>query len=244
MFNPEEAAGKIVDWIKGKVEDANAKGVVFGLSGGIDSAVIAYLCKRAFPQNSLGIIMPCFSSRKDEEDAKLVAESCGLNVIKINLDRLYTAFIEAVSGNLEERSMANANIKPRLRMTVLYYHAAKYNYLVVGTGNKSELTVGYFTKHGDSGVDILPIGDLVKTQVYELAKYLRIPAAIIEKPPSAGLWEGQTDEGEMGLSYSQLDKYILTGEGEQGVKEIIEKLNKTSEHKRKMPEIFSFSEDA
>jgi NAD+ synthase len=244
MFNPEEAAGKIVDWIKGKVEYANAKGVVFGLSGGIDSAVIAYLCKRAFPQNSLGIIMPCFSSRKDEEDAKLVAESCGLNVIKINLDRLYTAFIEAVSGNLEERSMANANIKPRLRMTVLYYHAAKHNYLVVGTGNKSELTVGYFTKHGDSGVDILPIGDLVKTQVYELAKYLRIPAAIIEKPPSAGLWEGQTDEGEMGLSYSQLDKYILTGEGEQGVKEIIEKLNKTSEHKRKMPEIFSFSEDA
>ncbi|MGB2782330.1 MAG: NAD(+) synthase, partial [Atribacterota bacterium] len=121
-------------------------------------------------------------------------------------------------------------------MTILYYFANKLNYLVVGTGNKNELTIGYFTKYGDGGVDILPLGNLLKSQVRELAEYLGIPKKIINKPPSAGLWEGQTDEEEMGISYDQLDKYLITGKLHNRVieKKIQDKITKSA-HKRTIP---------
>ncbi|MCK4307002.1 NAD(+) synthase, partial [candidate division WOR-3 bacterium] len=131
-----------------------------------------------------------------------------------------------------------ANLKPRLRMLILYYFANKLNYLVAGTGNKSELTVGYFTKYGDGGVDILPLGGLLKTQVIELAKELKIPQKIIEKVPSADLWKGQTDEGELGISYAELDKIILaieSGNSETTDPMVLNKLRnlmQVSEHKR------------
>ncbi len=126
-------------------------------------------------------------------------------------------------------------------MVTLYYFANKLNYLVIGTGNKIEIMVGYFTKYGDGGVDILPLGNLSKSQVIELAEYLKIPQKIIQKPPSAGLWEGQTDEGEMGISYSQLDKYIKTGRlNNQGIEEKIKKKIILSEHKRNTPAIPDF----
>ncbi len=134
--------------------------------------------------------------------------------------------------------MALANIKPRLRMTTLYYYAQNLGYLVLGPSNKSEFTVGYFTKHGDSGVDLLPIASFTKTQVRDLARELKIPNIIIEKPPTAGLWENQTDEKEMGFGYDVLDKYIETKTGPEDIVEKIEHMNRISEHKRNMPPIF------
>ena len=133
--------------------------------------------------------------------------------------------------------MVLANIKPRLRMTMLYYEGGLNKYLVVGTSNKSELVIGYYTKYGDGGVDIEPIGNLVKSQVLELARYLQIPEIIINKTPTAGLWEGQTDELEMGVTYRELDHYILNGCASDSAKSRIEKLIKVSEHKRHMPPV-------
>ena len=127
--------------------------------------------------------------------------------------------------------MALANIKPRLRMTTLYYYASLNNYLVIGTDNWSELKVGYFTKYGDGGVDLAPLGRLVKSEVRKLAKHFGIPEKIINKKPSAGLWEGQTDENEMGVSYEELDHYILTGEADKEVRERIDELARKNSHK-------------
>ncbi|HHV45452.1 MAG TPA: NAD(+) synthase [Tissierellia bacterium] len=233
----EKLIDEIVKWIKDRVYDAKANGVVFGLSGGIDSAVVAALAKKAFPESSLGIIMPCHSNPIDEEHALLVADAIGLKVEKVDLTRTYDVLLDSIpykSGN----KMALANIKPRLRMTTLYYYAQSLGYLVLGSGNKSELTVGYFTKYGDSGVDILPIASFTKTQVRKLAEYLNIPRIIIDKPPTAGLWENQTDEKEMGFSYDVLDRYIETKTGPEGIIEKIEHMNRISEHKRNMPSIF------
>ncbi len=252
----------IVDWLREKVRSAGARGLVVGLSGGIDSAVTAALCQRAFPEEVLGVLMPCHSNPQDEADARLLAESLKLRTTTVDLSGIYDLFVarldealstRPLSGNRNEvharnpaglKDLATANIKPRLRMITLYYHAAKLNYLVAGTGNRSELTVGYFTKYGDGGVDLLPIGGMVKSQVRELARYFRIPEPIIEKAPSAGLWQGQTDEGEMGMTYAELDKYILTGEGAPGVRKTVERLHRQSEHKRQLPEIFRIPGEA
>lgn len=238
MENVEKICYELVNWLREKVEEANAKGLVFGLSGGIDSAVVAGLAKKAFPKNSLGVIMPCHSNPIDEKHGLLVAESLDLKTTKIDLTNTYDVFIETVSNEGENR-LAQANVKPRLRMTTLYYLAQNYNYLVAGPSNKSEFTVGYFTKHGDSGVDIFPIASFVKSEVRELAYFLNIPKEIITKPPTAGLWENQTDEKEMGFSYDVLDKYIKTGNGEKEIVEKIEKMNKRSRHKREFPPIFT-----
>lgn len=234
----------IVNWMRDKVKEAGAKGAVVGLSGGIDSSVVMALCQKAFPNDCLGLIMPCHSNPQDEADAKLVAEHFGIPYKVINLDRTYAALITALNGNddkEENKSLALANIKPRLRMTTLYYEAALRNYLVVGTGNKSEIVIGYFTKYGDGGVDIEPIGNLVKTQVRDLAKFLGVPEPIIMKAPTAGLWANQTDETEMGITYEELDAYILTGTAEPRVLTRIKALIEKSEHKRHMPPIAPFT---
>ncbi|MCG0275900.1 MAG: NAD(+) synthase [Thermosediminibacteraceae bacterium] len=223
----------LVDWLKEKVEEAGARGAVFGLSGGIDSAVVGVLCKKAFNENCLGLILPCYSNPRDEEDAVKVAEKFKIPYKKIVLNSVFDEFITILDKS--DNKMIVANIKPRLRMITLYYYAALNNYLVVGTGNKSELTVGYFTKYGDGGVDLLPLGNLVKKQVRDLALYLEIPREIIEKAPTAGLWEGQTDEGEMGLTYEELDEYILTGIARPEIEEKIKSMNRKSEHKRRLP---------
>ncbi|MDS1029997.1 NAD(+) synthase [Bacillota bacterium LX-D] len=226
----------IVSWIKEKVEKAKAEGVLVGLSGGIDSAVVMALCQKAFPNNCIGIIMPCYSNPKDEMDAKILAEHLQVPYQIINLGKVYDSLLQEVTkADKLKNVMALANIKPRLRMTTLYYEAALRNYLVAGTGNKSEIEIGYYTKYGDGGVDFEPIGELVKTQVRELAKYLQIPGEIINKAPSAGLWTNQTDESEMGFTYEELDNYILTGQAEPNIKVKIENLKKISEHKRHLP---------
>lgn len=237
MENIENAINKIVEWLRIKVENANGKGLVFGLSGGVDSAVVAGLAKKAFPENSLGIIMPCHSNPIDEKHALLVADSIDLETEKVDLSSTYDELIKAVHIE-ESNDLAKANIKPRLRMTTLYYYAGSYNYLVLGSSNKSEFTVGYFTKHGDSGVDLLPIAYFPKRYIWEMAKHLGIPKVVIEKPPTAGLWEDQTDEDEMGFGYDVLDDYIIYKKGPEDIVEKIEKMNRISEHKRCFPPIF------
>ncbi len=192
-------------WIRKKVEEASAEGVILGMSGGLDSSVTAVLCKNAFPKSTLGLIMPCFSDPEDIKHVKQVAEKFDIETRKVDLSPIFLTVLETLGSKAYDRDIATANLKPRLRMLVLYYFANKLNYLVVGTGNKSELMVGYFTKYGDGGVDLLPLGDLLKTEVRALAEVLDIPKAIIEMPPSAGLWVGQTDEAEIGMSYEVLD---------------------------------------
>lgn len=215
---------KLILWIKQQVKQAQAKGVVFGLSGGVDSSVVAVLCKKAFPKNHLALILPCFSSQQDLDDANLVVEKFKLNSQTVVLKDVYLKFCELLGLDPKSKDLSVVNIKPRLRMVTLYHFANKLNYLVVGTGNKSELTMGYFTKYGDGGVDILPLGDLTKTEVRQLAKLLSIPERIINKVPSAGLWEGQTDESEMGITYEQLDKIINCIENKKQLKGVDKKL--------------------
>ena len=237
-MNAGELSEKLVGWIREQVEGAKANGVVLGLSGGIDSAVVSVLCKRAFPDKIISINLPCYSDPQDQEHAKLIADRFSIPYKVIVLDDLYDSFLKNLPTNRVDPALdrlAKSNLKVRLRMVTLYYHANRLNYLVVGSGNRSELTVGYFTKWGDGGVDMLPIANLVKREVVELAQYLGIPQLIIDKPPSAGLWGGQTDEAEMGITYKDLDCYILTGEADAKVKARIEVLNKGSEHKRTMP---------
>jgi len=224
----------LVAWLQESVGKANAKGVVFGLSGGIDSAVVAGIAKKAFPQDSMGVIMPIHSNPRDEADAIIVARALDIDVTSIDLSQVFDTYLKALPFE-GENPLAKANLKPRLRMMTLYYFAQEMGYLVCGTSNKSELHVGYFTKHGDSGVDLLPLADFVKEEVFELARLLDIPAEIIEKPPSAGLWENQTDEKEMGFSYKLLDNYIRTGEAPDEVREKIDRMNRISEHKRNYP---------
>ena len=234
---------KLCGWVEDKVTEAKAKGVVFGLSGGLDSAVVAALSIRIFPQNTLAIIIPCHSLEADINDALDFINKFNIPYKIIDVLKVYDSFIHLLNDKEKEGSfkLAEANIKPRLRMTTLYYFANKLNYLVVGTGNKSELMIGYFTKYGDGGADILPLGNLLKSQVRELAEYLGIPKKIINKPPSAGLWEGQTDEKEIGISYDQLDKYLKTGKLNNKIieKKIQDKITKSA-HKRTTPEKPSF----
>jgi len=207
-YNSKDMKKKITGWIKKQLKQAQAKGIVLGLSGGVDSALVAALAKEAAgSKRVLGLFMPVHSHKQDLRDAMLVARKLGIKTKLIDLSAIYDALIRILPPAGRK---AEANLKPRLRMAVLYYFANKLNYLVSGTGNKSELMVGYFTKHGDGATDILPIGDLLKKDVRSLALNLRIPRHIIAKPPTAGLWQGQTDEGEMGITYPELDA-ILEG---------------------------------
>jgi NAD+ synthase len=242
-MDTELLARKLSGWIKDKVLSAGCKGAVLGMSGGIDSSVVAALCIKVFPKNTLGLIMPCHSIEKDRIHAELTAKKFSIPIKMIVLDSIYDGFLKILPDFKPDPSLtrlAQANLKARLRMITLYYIANQLKYLVVGSGNRSELTVGYFTKHGDSGVDILPLGNLVKKEVRELARFLKIPPEIIDKAPSAGLWAGQTDEGEMGFSYEALDSYILTGKAPEELKKRIEGMRANSAHKCATPPIPEF----
>jgi NAD+ synthase len=234
----QDLSQRLVSWISNTVISGGGKGVVLGMSGGIDSSVVAALCKRAFPSSVLGAIMPCHSLDIDREHAELVAEKFDIPVKIAVLDRPFDCLIESLPDErqgMDRRRLAEINIKPRLRMVVLYYLANRLNYMVVGSSNKSELSVGYFTKHGDGGSDIMPLANLVKKQVRALAEHLEIPRVIIDKPPSAGLWDGQTDESEMGLTYDELDTYLITGEAMPKTKETIDTKIRQNAHKRCLP---------
>jgi NAD+ synthase len=213
------------------------------MSGGVDSAVVAVLCKRALPEDTLGVMMPCYSNPDDKAHAQALAEKFQVPTVEVALDAVYETIVSRLPEykvNPEQKHLAQANLKPRLRMVTLYYIANQLGYMVAGSSNRSELTVGYFTKYGDGGVDIMPLGNLVKSQVRELARFLGIPREIIDKPPSAGLWEGQTDETEMGMSYEALDNFILTGAASEEVRKKVEAMMARSDHKRSLPPIPEF----
>ncbi len=233
---------RIIAWIKREVKKTGRNGGVFGLSGGLDSAVIGVLCKEALGDNALALILPCDSRKEDVDHARLVAERFQIQNVTIDLTRVYKNFLSIMP---EANQVAEANLKPRLRMVALYYYANNLNYLVVGTGNKSEISTGYFTKFGDGACDLLPLGGLYKTEVQKLAWRLGIPDEIIKKPPSAGLWEGQTDEGEMGISYEKLDKILAGLEHGKHLKGVpkgaaakVKIRMKCSAHKQRLPKIF------
>jgi len=242
-------ASDLADWIRQQVTAASARGLVVGLSGGLDSAVVARLCQIAMPSNVVAAILPCHSDPRDERDAQLIVGQFGLPVVRVDLAPAYdllvndlkTVFLQLPrdqapvndSADLKAR-LPLANLKARLRMSTVYFIANSLNYLVAGTGNRSELTIGYFTKNGDGAADLLPLGRLLKSEVRDLAAELEIPQSIIDKPPSAGLWAGQTDEEEMGFAYSDLERYLKNGP--EGVAPAlamrIERLIRTTEHKR------------
>jgi NAD+ synthase len=243
----------IVDWLQRRLTAASARGFVVGLSGGVDSAVVVRLCQLAAPGHVTGVIMPCGSDPRDEADALLVAEQFDVAIAKIDLEPAYDTLVGDLRTTLNDlpadvvgttrsgtdgtAKIALANIRPRLRMVTLYFFANSLNYLVAGTGNRSELTIGYFTKHGDGGVDVLPIGHLFKSDVRQVAKDLGIPPSIIDKAPSAGLWPGQMDEAELGFAYADLESYLA--KGPEGVSPALalrlERAIRSSEHKRSMP---------
>nr|ADM95044.1 NAD synthase [uncultured Atribacterota bacterium] len=227
---------KLINWIKTKVKVAGKRGVIYGLSGGLDSAVVAICCKLAFPDNSIALILPCESKEDDLLDAMTVVEKFQIKYQHIDLTPVYQKLLSIINSNNCDNKLARANIKPRLRMIVLYYFANILEYLVVGTGNKSEISIGYFTKYGDGGVDILPLGNILKSEIFEIARLLEVPDKIIAKPPSAGLWENQTDEQEMGFSYEQLDNFLKYGKiQEKEVEKVILRMKRKSAHKRKLP---------
>lgn len=243
-------ADVIVGWLRERAGSAGARGYVFGLSGGIDSAVVARLCQIAFPQRVLGVILPCYSHPRDEEDARLVATAFAIPVVRVDLAPAFDGITEALATAVKglpkhvdsidiKQQVPEANVKPRLRMAALYFIANSVNYLVAGTGNRSEITLGYFTKYGDGGVDVLPIGGLVKSEVRALGRELGIPETVISKEPTAGLWVGQTDEAEMGFTYDMLEAYFRDGRAAvpAGVADRIEKLRAVSEHKRNLPPV-------
>jgi len=245
-INSEETLVVIKDFIKVYVENSGCKGVVVGLSGGVDSAITALLCNDALGKNKTKcIFLP------DNATPKLDIEHLGILVKKFNLScekRDITSIVKSVKNGciLEANNFSLANIKARIRMILLYEYANMMNSLVCGTSNKSEILVGYFTKYGDGGVDIMPIGDIYKTQVLELARYLKIPKEIYSKPPTAGLIKGQTDEKELKLSYEKLDKILIGLEHKRDIKDIaqiadvkksnverIKKMRIKSQHKRR-----------
>ncbi|WP_342269334.1 NAD(+) synthase [Spiroplasma endosymbiont of Aspidapion aeneum] len=227
----EKYINYLVEWIREKVSKAGASGVVFGISGGIDSAVVANLAKLAFPNDHLGIYMPCQSSQLDQ---KCFAELIEKNKIKntiIDIEEIYNLFLEQNAG-FDLSKLAKGNTKARLRMTVLYGVGQTRKYLVLGTDNAPEWYLGYFTKFGDGGVDLLPLVNLLKRQVKEIATILNVPEIIINRQPTAGLYEGQTDENELGFSYNEIDNYLEGKEVNPEVVKKIKDLHQKSAHKR------------
>ena len=207
-LNMKKTKDDIVEFVQNKVSEANAEGLVIGLSGGIDSTLAAFLaCEAVGKDNVFGIVMPSTTTpTEDKLHGTVIAQLLGINYKEIAIDSILNEFLSVTQ--LEEDKLSIGNLKARIRMSIIYFYANSKNYLVSGTGNKSEILIGYFTKHGDGACDIEPIGDLYKTDVYQLAKYLEIPQEIIDKPPRAGLWNNQTDEDEIGMTYELLDKIL------------------------------------
>ncbi|MCL2856012.1 MAG: NAD(+) synthase [Defluviitaleaceae bacterium] len=219
--------------IRQALAEAGAGGIVFGSSGGKDSALVGILAKMA-TDDVLGVMMPCGSINnynQDMEDAKLLASTYKIPHIVVDLTKTKQTLLDNLGGNAKITQAADININPRLRMTTLYTIAASRNYLVAGTGNRSEIYMGYFTKWGDGAFDLNPIQDLTKTEIFAFLQYLGAPAVFYTKPPSAGLFEGQTDEMDMGITYDELDTFLLTGEKGANYHKI-EKAHKATAHKR------------
>ena len=232
------------------MSESHTDGIVIGLSGGIDSTLAAYLACEAIGKDKVfGITMPSSTTpTEDNVHGIEIAERLGIEHTQVAIDGILNEFLSMTQ--LEENNLAIGNLKARIRMSIIYYHANAKNYLVCGTGNRSEILIGYFTKHGDGACDMEPIGDLYKTDVYKLSEFLNIPHEILDKPPRAGLWTNQTDEDEIGMSYDLLDRILyLYSERNLKNEEIAQELEIPiedvdmiitkvirSEHKSKVPE--------
>ncbi|WP_455140290.1 NAD+ synthase [Candidatus Hodarchaeum mangrovi] len=243
----------ISDFIKTRVEESKRSGIVVGLSGGIDSTVVVSLCVKALGSDRVhGVFFPSSTTPpSDYKDVEQLCKSLNISLTVVDIQKLIDVFSSTIKTPEDSRLMEWANLKPRLRQTVWYYYANKLNCLICGGGNKSEIMIGYFTKYGDAAVDLLPLGDIYKTQIYQLGRALKIPEKILNKAPSAGLWKDQTDEEEIGMTYVELDQILYGLERFQTDEEIVNKLNVPlsqvkkvksliyrSEHKRRGPIIF------
>lgn len=243
--------GNITSFVRHYVTEVGASGIVLGISGGIDSATGAAICAKAIGgARVLGLNMPEAETRNDEDirDAELVAKKFGIDLETVDISQMVKAVFDGVpSFDLSDR-LANGNAKARMRMIVLYYYANRTGRLVVGSSDKSEVMLGYFTKWGDYGGDIFPLADLYKTQVRQLAVHLGLPARLAEKPSTPNLWPGQTAKDELGLDYDQLDLALYGLEHFMTVEEIARELGLStqavkriearwlgSEHKRRPP---------
>ena len=233
-------------FIRSLVESSGARGIIYGNSGGKDCALVGILC-RAACENTLAVLMPCESARNFGEDARDAVEVCEKFDIKyrtVDITKVKAALVDELDGVCTLNDGALTNIAPRLRMTTLYAIGAAEGRLVAGTGNRSERYMGYFTKHGDGGYDFNPISDLTVREVYEFLTYLGAPENIIKKAPSAGLFEGQTDEADMGVTYDAIDDYILFGKANERDKAVIDRYHRASAHKLKMPALYEDENDA
>lgn len=246
-LDPDDAERVVVRFLKDYFRGAGMKKAVVGLSGGLDSAVSAALAAKALgPENVVAYILPSpTSSKEDVEDAKAVAKHLGIEARTVSIGKALAALEEEHPGFSKE---GRGNAAARVRMIQLHEAAYREGALVLGTGNKSEVMVGYFSKFGDGGVDVQPLADLYKTQVRILAEHLGLPESVREKQPSAGLWEGQTDEGELGLSYETLDRILLGLEirldreliaetlgVDRAEVDRVARMRETTQHKRRMP---------
>jgi len=233
----KDSIEKRVEFIKNAAKSANASGIIFGNSGGKDCALVGILCKMAC-KNTIGIIMPCKSVRNyesDKNDAQIVADKFGIQTRTVDLSKTRDEIVQAVQNETALSPAALSNIAPRLRMTALYAVAASENLLVAGTSNRSERYMGYFTKWGDGGCDFNPIVDLTVGEIYELLRFLGAPEEIIKKAPSAGLFDGQTDEAEMGVTYAVIDGFLLNGKVSESDRAVIDKYHDQTKHKRELP---------
>ena len=226
-------------WLCDEVAKANANGIILGLSGGIDSSVLAALGREALGRDGvLGVIMPCHSIPDDEEDARILARELDVNFIRVDLSGTFDTLCGSIGGDFS--SLVKSNMKARLRMVTLYALGQSKGLLVCGTSNRSEYETGYFTKYGDSGVDLMPLASFLKRDIRAMAQELGVPERIITKAPSAGLYEGQTDEGDMGFTYDVLDEYLASGLiDDPSAKNRIDVMRRRSEHKRKPIPIFN-----
>lgn len=239
-IDAEAVERTLVRFIRERVHDARASGVVVGLSGGLDSSVVLILARKALgPRRILGLVLPesGITSPEEVRDAREIAQKMKITWKEIDIAPVINRLEELLGKGT---MVSTANLRPRVRMTMLYYHANLLNRLVVGTGNRSELRTGYFTKYGDGGADMMPLGCLYKTQVKKLAEHLGVPARIIEKTPTAGLWRGQTDESELGISYEHLDRIFVgldlglrPAEIAKALKLDVEKVKKLLEREKK-----------
>lgn len=251
--NVRSLAVDIESWLREQLDNSNAQRFVIALSGGIDSALVCGLAARAVGADRvLAVLLPSSSDPDDEASARKVAQAFEVSTMKVDLTTTTESLKSVLPGSSEIASILNiqahvgtttvqlaeANIKPRLRMTALYYISNLCGGIVLGTGNKTEAMIGYFTKYGDGGVDLLPIVDLYKHEVRELARAIGVPESVIQRPPSAGLWQGQTDEGEIGLTYDELDHALLaiSNNATEGIKpamlEKVQHMIAGSRHKR------------
>ena len=231
---------KRVEFIRKQLEESSTKGIVFGNSGGKDSVLVGILCKMAC-DDTVGLIMPCTSSCNygdDLNDALMISKLFRIEKRMVDLTKTADAIKKSLKDATSITKAAETNIAPRLRMTALYAVAASEGRLVAGTGNKSERYMGYFTKWGDGAFDFNPIADLTVSEIYKFLVYLDVPKRIIDKAPSAGLYDGQTDEGDMGVTYKAIDEYLNSGVCDPKDMEIISNYHKVSEHKRNPPKVY------